>query len=244
MSVTDTIELRRVSVSYGDVQVLWDVDIGIARGDVVAILGSNGAGKSTVMNAISGVAPVIGGQVLFEGRDITAVPTKDRVPLGIAHVLERHRLFPFMTVLENLKLGAYIPSARGAMGETMEWTFELFPFLRDRQQQLAGGLSGGEQQMLAIARGLMSRPKVIMLDEPFLGLSPLMVQNIINVVALLKRRGLTVIFIEQHVRHSLAMADRAYILEAGRVVLTGTSAELAADDRIKRIYMGLEAELA
>jgi len=235
------LSLRKIDVFYDDLQVLWGVDVDIAAGEIVALLGANGAGKSTVMGTISGVVAVAGGQVLLEGEDITRRTPKERVERGISHVLERHRLFPFMTVRENLLLGAYVPRARAKTRESLDWVLTLFPFLRDRMQQHAGSFSGGEQQMLAIARGLMSGPRVIMLDEPFLGLSPAMVRKIIEVVADLRKSGMTVVFIEQHVRHSLNMADRAYVLEAGRVALTGTSAALLANDDIQQIYMGLEA---
>jgi len=236
------LSLRKVNVFYDDLQVLWDVDVDVAAGEIVALLGANGAGKSTVMGTISGVVKVASGQVLFDGQDITRLAPKDRVELGIAHVLERHRLFPFMTARENLLLGAYVPRARAKTQQTLDWVLTLFPFLRDRMQQHAGSFSGGEQQMLAIARGLMSGPRIVMLDEPFLGLSPSMVRKIIAVVADLRQSGMTVVFIEQHVRHSLDMADRAYVLEAGRVALKGTSAELLANDDIQQIYMGLEAK--
>jgi branched-chain amino acid transport system ATP-binding protein len=193
------------------------------------------------MGAISGVVPVSGGTVRFDGHDITALSPRARIELGIAHVLERHRLFAFMTARENLLLGAYIPRARAQTQESLDWVLTLFPFLRTRLSQHAGAFSGGEQQMLAIARGLMSRPRLIMLDEPFLGLSPAMVRGIIEVVAGLRASGMTVVFIEQHIRHSLTMADRAYVLEAGRVALSGASDALLASDEIQQIYMGMEA---
>ena len=240
MSASDTLRLEAVDVCYGDLQVLWSVDLRVGQGEVVAIMGSNGAGKSTVMNTISGLTKVTRGRILFEEQDITGLPTAARVSLGIAHVLERHRLFPLMSVRENLLLGAYSPKARARTQDALDRVFTLFPFLQDRQKQLAGSFSGGEQQMLAIARGLMSHPRLIMLDEPFLGLSPAMVRGIIAIVAKLKASGLTVLFIEQHVRHSLTMSDRAEILEAGRVVLSGRSADLLQDDRVQRVYMGLE----
>jgi len=243
MSASDAgrmLSLSGVDVCYDDVQVLWGVELEVAAGEVVALLGSNGAGKSTVMGTISGVVRVGGGLVRLDGRDITAASPRERIELGIAHVLERHRLFPHMTARENLLLGAYIPRARARMEESLDWVLGLFPFLRARLGQHAGGFSGGEQQLLAIARGLMSRPRLLMLDEPFLGLSPAMVRTIIEVVAELRRGGMTVLFIEQHVRHSLTMADRAYVLEAGRVVLSGESAALLASDAIQQIYMGIE----
>lgn len=236
------LSLTGVDVHYDGLQVLWGVDLEVAAGEVLAILGSNGAGKSTAMGTISGVVPVSGGTVRFEGQDITAASPRTRIELGIAHVLERHRLFPFMTARENLLLGAYIRRARAQTQQSLDWVLSLFPFLRTRLGQHAGAFSGGEQQMLAIARGLMSRPRLIMLDEPFLGLSPAMVRAIIEVVAGLRQAGMTVIFIEQHVRHSLTMADRAYVLEAGRVVLAGDSGTLLASDEIQQIYMGIEAD--
>ncbi len=238
------LKMTGINVRYDELQVLWDVNVNVAKGEVVAILGSNGAGKSTVMNTISGVVAPASGTVQFEGRGITSLQPKDRVELGIAHVLERHRLFPLMSARENLLLGAYIKRARPRVEASLERVLGLFPFLKDRQKQLAGSFSGGEQQMLAIARGLMSEPKMIMLDEPFLGLSPVMVQKIIDVVGQLRREGMTVIFIEQHVRHSLDMADHAYVLDAGRVAIKGPSAELLANDEIRNVYMGIEAATA
>lgn len=235
------LQLESVDVRYGEMQVLWDIDVGVSDGEVVAILGANGAGKSTVMNAISGVVSPSGGRVLFQGEDITALSPRERVERGIVHVLERRRIFPFMSVWENLRLGAYLPRTRAHFDSTLERVYELFPILKDRTRQHAVSLSGGEQQMLAMARGLMCQPRVLMLDEPLLGLAPSLVPLIMDVIRKLNDDGLTIIFIEQHVRHSLTLADHAYVLSAGRVALAGPSDELLASDEVRRVYMGLES---
>lgn len=235
------IQLESVDVHYGEMQVLWDVDVDVAEGDVVAILGANGAGKSTVMAAISGVVSPSAGRVLFEGEDVTSLSPRERVERGIVHVLERRRVFPFMSVWENLRLGAYLPRTREHFDASLARVYELFPILKDRSRQHAVSLSGGEQQMLAMARGLMCDPRVLMLDEPLLGLAPSLVPVIMDVIRKLNDDGLTIIFIEQHVRHSLSLADHAYVLSAGRIALSGPSDELLASDEVRRVYMGLES---
>ena len=235
------IELERIDVSYGQLQVLWGVSLRVEENEVVAILGANGAGKSTVMAALSGVVRPTAGRVLFEGEDITALPPRDRVARGIVHVLERQRVFPFMSVNENLRLGAYLPAQRRRINEGLERVYDLFPWLEARGKQRAGLLSGGEQQMVVIARGLMSGPRLMMLDEPFLGLSPSMVAQILDVIRKLNEQGITVVFIEQHVKKALTASSRAYVLEAGRVAISGDSAELYSSGEVTRIYMGVEA---
>jgi len=238
------IELRNIDVAYGTLQVLWDVSLKVEKGEVVSILGANGAGKSTVMATMSGVVRPLKGSILFEGEDITALGPRARVSRGIVHVLERQRVFPFMSVLENLKMGSYLPTARRKQSESLERVYELFPFLKERTRQRAGLMSGGEQQMLVIARGLMSQPRLMMLDEPFLGLSPHMVSEILTVIRSLNEQGITVVFIEQHVKKALAASGRAYVLEAGRVALTGASNELLESGRVTKVYMGVEAREA
>jgi branched-chain amino acid transport system ATP-binding protein len=212
----------------------------VRRGEIVCVLGANGSGKSTLLNSISGLVEGEG-EILFEGRSLRNIPTHDRLALGIAHVLERRRLFPHLTVLENLQLGAYLPSLRSTRTRSIERVESLFPILRERRHQLAHSLSGGEQQQVAIARSLMGNPRFLMLDEPFLGLSPRMVTKISNVIRAINREGVTVLFNEQSVQHSLSMSHRGYILESGRLALSGTSAELLADPRLHRLYMGLSA---
>lgn len=201
-------------------------------------MGANGSGKSTLLNAVSGLVES-SGEIVFEGRSLQEIPTYERLGLGLAHVLERRRLFPFLTVLENLLLGAYLPSLRNARARSLERVESLFPILQERRHQLAHSLSGGEQQQVAIARALMGAPRFVMLDEPFLGLSPKMVTEISQVIRAINRDGVTVLFNEQSVQHSLGLSDRGVILESGRVALAGTSAELLADPRLHNIYMGL-----
>jgi branched-chain amino acid transport system ATP-binding protein len=245
LSWTSTWEAPLLSVSnltvhYGGYLALRDVSMEVRRGEIVCVMGANGSGKSTLLNSISGLVEGEG-EVLFEGRSLRNIPTHDRLALGIAHVLERRRLFPHLTVLENLQLGAYLPSLRSTRTQSLERVESLFPILRERRHQMAHSLSGGEQQQVAIARSLMGKPRFLMLDEPFLGLSPRMVTEISNVIRAINREGVTVLFNEQSVQHSLSMSHRAYILESGRVALSGTSAELFANPRLHSIYMGLSA---
>jgi branched-chain amino acid transport system ATP-binding protein len=232
------LELDHIDVAYGPLQVLWDVSIRVDQHEVVAILGANGAGKSTLMAAMSGVVNPRNGSVRFEGEDITATSVRERLDLGIAHVLERQRVFPLLTVRENLRVGAYLPRSRKKLAERLDYVYALFPFLEDRADQKAVSMSGGEQQMLVIARGLMTQPRLVLLDEPFLGLSPQMVSQITETIRRLQANGVTVTFIEQDVGKSLSIADRAYVLEAGRLALTGTAEELRRTDAVTDVYMG------
>jgi branched-chain amino acid transport system ATP-binding protein len=207
-------------------------------------MGANGSGKSSLMNAVSGLVAPAAGRVTFDGADITRVPTYHRLGRGLAHVPERRRLFPYMTVLENLLLGAYVPALRPARAEMLESVLAMFPALRDRKSQLAHTLSGGEQQMVAIGRALISQPRFIMLDEPFLGLSPRLVLQVGETMRRINAGGVTVLFTEQAIQQSLSIADRGYILESGRLALSGTSAELLANDLLQRVYMGLDGAIA
>ena len=233
------LEARGLDVLYGDYQILWEAELRAEPGEVVAILGPNGAGKSTLMNTLSGLIRPRRGSVTFKGQSIAGLPPHRIVPLGIAHVLERRRLFPFMTVRENLLLGGYHPAARARREASLADVEALFPFLRARADQLGHTLSGGEQQMLAIARGLMARPELLMIDEPFLGLAPRIVEQIAEVIRALNReRGLTVVFIEQNVELALGMAHRGYVLESGRNVIQGPSASLLGSPEVKRIFLG------
>jgi len=233
------LEVKGLDVAYGDFQVLWQAELSVRNGEIVALLGPNGAGKSTLMNTISGLNKPVAGSVTFEGRRIDGMPAHRTVGEGIAHVLERRRLFPFLTVEDNVLLGAHNPRARPYRDETRARVETLFPLLRARSTQLANSLSGGEQQMVAIARGLMAKPKLLMVDEPFLGLSPKMV---LEIGALLKRirdeEGISVVFIEQNVELALGLADRGYILESGRTILHGPSSELLGSAEVKRIFLG------
>ena len=233
------LEARGLDVLYGDYQILWKAGFRAEAGELVAILGPNGAGKSTLMNTLSGLIRPRRGSVTFKGQSIAGLPPHRIVPLGLAHVLERRRLFPFMTVRENLLLGGYHPEARARREASLAEVEALFPFLRARADQLGHTLSGGEQQMVAIARGLMACPTLLMIDEPFLGLAPRIVEQIAEVIRALNReRGLTVVFIEQNVELALGMAHRGYVLESGRNVIEGPSASLLGSPEVKRIFLG------
>ena len=233
------LEARDLDVLYGDYQVLWDVSFSAPRGEVVAILGPNGSGKSTLMNTLSGLVRARSGEIRLGEQRIDGLPPHRIVRMGLAHVLERRRLFPHLTVRQNLLLGAYNPAAKTRRAETLADVETLFPRLRERFTQMAGTLSGGEQQMVAIGRGLMARPALLMVDEPFLGLAPRVIEQIAEVLTAINReRGITVVFIEQNVELALRMAHRAYILESGRAILEGLSAELLASREVKRIFLG------
>ena len=233
------LELRDLEVCYGDFQVLWGVSMSVAAGEIVCVLGPNGAGKSTVMNAVTGLIGRRAGRASFEGRDLADVPTHEMVGRGIAHVLERHRLFPTLTVRQNLILGAHHASARPRRNETLDWVEGLFPVLKARRDQFAGSMSGGEQQLVAIARGLMSRPKLLMIDEPFLGLSPTAVRQILSVVQAINKEGVALLFTEQNVELALSVSRRAYVLESGRVALTGRADEVLGHEMVRRVYLGI-----
>jgi branched-chain amino acid transport system ATP-binding protein len=228
-----------IDVFYGDVQVLWDVSFEVKAGEIVALIGANGSGKSTTLATISSLLKPRKGGVFFEGAPIHTRPPHDLVTLGMAHIPEARRLFPEMTVRENLLLGALAPEAKKSRAETLERVYALFPRLKEREKQQAGTLSGGEQQMAAIGRGLMSKPRLLMLDEPSLGLSPLLVGDIFRVISEVHEQGVTVLLVEQNVFKTLSIADRAYVLANGRVVLSGTGAGLLADDHVKKAYLGM-----
>jgi branched-chain amino acid transport system ATP-binding protein len=234
------LEVEGLEVSYAGYLALSDVSLRVREGEVVCLMGANGSGKSSLLNAVSGLVTPSAGRVRFNGEAINRVPTWQRLGRGLAHVLERRRLFPYMTVLENLLLGGYEPSARSRRAESLERVFALFPILAERRRQLAYSLSGGEQQMVAIGRALMSRPRFIMLDEPFLGLAPRLVRDVSDTIRRINQDGMTVLFTEQAIQQSLSISHRGYVLESGRLALTGTSAELLANDLLQRVYMGLE----
>jgi len=233
------LKVNDVDIYYGDVQALWDVSIEVHKGEVVSILGPNGAGKTTTMNTISAILRPQKGNVEFEGQDLADVNDYDIINLGIAHVPEARRLFPDMTVAENLEMGSLTPDAKAKRKETMEWVFGLFPILKDRVWQAAGTLSGGEAQMLAVGRGLMSHPKMIMFDEPSLGLSPILVSQIFDIIKKINSEGVTVLLVEQNVVQSLKCTNRAYILETGHIVLEGTGEELLDNKHVKNVYLGV-----
>ena len=228
-----------LDVAYGDFQVVWDAALHVGAGEIVCLLGPNGAGKSTVMNTISGLLKPQSGHISFKGTRIDGLPPHRTVAEGLAHVLERRRLFPFLTVRDNVLLGAHCPRARAHRAETLARVERIFPVVAQRRDQLAHTLSGGEQQMVAIARGLMARPELLMIDEPFLGLAPRVVDEIRAVIRRLRdEEGMTVVFIEQNVELALGLASRGYILESGRTILNGTSAELLRSGEVKRIFLG------
>jgi branched-chain amino acid transport system ATP-binding protein len=235
------LRLEAINVYYGQVQALRDVSLKVDEGEIVAVIGSNGAGKTTLLNAISGMVPVRSGNILADERPITNLSPERVVRLGISQVPERRQVFATMSVMENLVLGAYHRHRRDGM-ETIRsdltFVFQIFPRLKDRAEQEAGTLSGGEQQMVAIARAWMSRPKLLLMDEPSLGLAPLIVKEIFRVSCELRERGMTILLVEQNARAALDLADRAYVMESGRVVLDGPAAELAVDERVQKAYLG------
>ncbi|MGE5850437.1 MAG: ABC transporter ATP-binding protein [Candidatus Methylomirabilota bacterium] len=226
-------------MKYGDFQVLWGVSLDVRVGEVVCLLGPNGAGKSTIINSVSGLVRPLAGTLKFCGERIDGLPTHQIVTRGVSHVLERRRVFPYLTVEKNLLLGSYQDRARPRREESLAWVFELFPILRERRLQLAHSLSGGEQQMLAIGRGLMSRPKFLMIDEPFLGLAPRVVTEILEIIRKINTAGVTVLFIEQNVQLALSVSDRAYVLESGRMVLSGTAKEVLESELVRMVYLGV-----
>ena len=228
-----------VVAAYGEVRALWGVSLFVDEGEIVTLLGANGAGKTTTMRVLSGLIRPRSGTVTFDGLAVHRLPPPRIVQAGLVQIPEGRRLWPRMTVLENLELGAYAPHLRRRRLEGLEWVFSLFPRLAERRIQLAGTLSGGEQQMLAIGRGLMSRPRLLMLDEPSLGLAPILVREVFRIIEEINARGVTVLLVEQNVRQALEVAHRGYVLETGRIVQSGAAADLLEDPRIKQAYLGL-----
>jgi branched-chain amino acid transport system ATP-binding protein len=233
------LRLEGVDAFYGDLQALFTVSVEVPDGKVMALVGANAAGKSTTLRVISGLVTPRRGRVLFNGEDLARVPAHRRVALGIVQVPEGRKLFPFMSVTENLLLGAHTPHARAEREATLKYVYALFPVLAERGTQLAGSLSGGEQQMCAIGRALMARPKLLMLDEPTLGLAPVLVGKIFETVRTINADGMTVLIVEQNVRQALTLADRAAVLESGKLVLEGAGRDLLGDERLKRAYLGM-----
>ncbi|MFN2519968.1 MAG: ABC transporter ATP-binding protein [Candidatus Limnocylindria bacterium] len=236
---TPVLEVRAVSASYGDVQALWDISFAVPEGSVTTLLGSNGAGKTTTLKVISGILSPRGGEVLLDGDRIDGRSPHSVVELGVIQVPEGRHLWPNMSVEENLMLGAYARRARPERARSLREVYELFPRLRERRAQLAGTLSGGEQQMAAIGRGLMGRPKVLMLDEPSLGLAPILVDEVFRVIKEIVALGTTVLLVEQNVHRALEAASLASVLESGRVVISGSAADIANDPKVKSAYLGL-----
>ena len=233
------LEVRNIDVFYGDVQVIWDISFDVKQGEVVALIGANGAGKSTTLKAVSGLLRPRRGSVAFNGEDLARVEAFHRIDRGIAFCPEARRLFVEMTVDENLDMGSLRGEARRKREQSRELVFSLFPRLKERRRQLAGTLSGGEQQMVAIGRGLMSLPTLMIFDEPSLGLAPILVREIFEVIRRIRREGATVLIVEQNVKQTLAIADRAYVLEHGRIAMQGTGRDMLNDPHVKAAYLGM-----
>lgn len=233
------LEVNGINVFYGDLQALWDVSFKVTEEETVAIIGSNCAGKTTTLNTISGILRPRSGSIGFQGHRIDKLNPHRIVELGIAQIPEGRQLFPSMTVIENLEMGASVPEAWSNKDRTKEWVFELFPILEERKTQMAGTLSGGEQQMLAIGRGLMSMPKLLMLDEPSLGLAPMLVLKTFEMIERIRKEGVSILIVEQNVHHALELADRGYVLETGKIIIEGESNELMDNEHVKMAYLGL-----
>ena len=233
------LEVRGLQVAYGEVTALWGVSFDVRPGEIVALVGGNGAGKTTTLKTLSGLLRPRAGTARLDGVPLETLPTTEIVARGLVHVPEGRKLFPEMTVADNLLLGGFSRTARPHQADRLAQVFETFPALRERARQLAGTLSGGEQQMVAIGRGLMACPKILMLDEPSLGLAPIMVDEMFRVIETIHRAGVTVLLVEQNTEHALAIAQRGFVLESGRVALSGTGAELLADARVREAYLGL-----
>jgi branched-chain amino acid transport system ATP-binding protein len=232
------LDIKNIDVSYDDYQVIWDISINVKEGEMVALLGPNGSGKSTILNTISNLVPHKNGSIHFDNNLISNIPTHKRTALGISHVLERRRVFPHLTVMQNLLLGAWHPKAKEELDSSLVKVCKIFPKLKARSNQLARTMSGGEQQMLAIARGMMGLPKLLMVDEPFLGLSPIVMKDLIKVFKNIVNDGISIFFVEQNVRLALSIANRGYVLESGRMVINGNSKDLIDNDEVTKIFLG------
>ena len=232
------LDIKNIDVLYDDFQVIWDVSINVDKAEMVALLGPNGSGKSTILNTISNLVEHKNGTINFENNLISNIPTYKRTELGISHVLERRRVFPHLTVKQNLLLGAWHPKAKDELSNSLEKIYKIFPKLETRSNQLAKTMSGGEQQMLAIARGMMGLPKLLMVDEPFLGLSPMVMKDLIKIFKNIVKEGISILFVEQNVRLALSMADRWYVLESGRLVIHGNSEELIDNEKVTKVFLG------
>jgi branched-chain amino acid transport system ATP-binding protein len=233
------LHVQGLQAGYGKITALWGVDFDVGQGEIVALVGANGAGKTTTLKAISGLVRPQAGAIVLDGEPLTRCSTMEIVGRGLVHVPEGRKLFPEMTVRDNLLLGGFTRAARPRQQERLAQVFAIFPRLRERERQVAGTLSGGEQQMVAIGRGLMAGPRILMLDEPSLGLAPIMVEEMFRVIEEINRQGVTVLLVEQNTEHALAIAHRGFVLESGRVVLAGTGAELLADPKVREAYLGL-----
>ncbi len=235
---TPLLSVKNIRSSYGPIEALHDISFDVLPGEAVTLLGSNGAGKTTILMCISGIQPLSSGEIWFDGSNITAMPAHERVKLGLAQVPEGRRIFPRLTVNDNLRLGAYSRSDEAEVRASEEYVYSLFPILRQRANQLGGTLSGGEQQMLAIGRALMSKPRMLLLDEPSMGIAPLLVRKIFETLARLNEEGMTILLIEQNAHLALKLAKRGYVLETGTITLTGESSLLISDPRVREAYLG------
>ena len=233
------LRIEKLCFAYGDLKVLWDVDLEVKQGEIVTVVGANGAGKSTTLKNVSRLVRPTSGSITFDGVDLLGLESHQVVAQGIVQVPEGRRIFPEMTVVENLRMGSFVKATRRDREANMARAFRLFPRLEERRNQLCGTMSGGEQQMLAIARGLMGNPKLLLLDEPSLGLAPLLVKSIFDTILEINRQGVTILLVEQNVYQSLQISHRAYVLETGRVVLTGTGQQLLADEHVKKAFLGM-----
>lgn len=233
------LNVDKIDVFYGSVQVLWETSLTVEEGQIVSLLGANGAGKTTTVKALSGILQPSSGTVSFAGQEITQTPAHRRVEAGLVQVPEGRKIFPSLSVLENLEMGSYLKGPKARRAESLARVMELFPILKERSSQAAGTLSGGEQQMLALGRGLMSLPRLLILDEPSLGLAPMIVEEIFAVVRRINQEGVTILLVEQNAPQALAISDMAYVLEEGRVALAGTGQELLNNDHVRRLYLGV-----
>lgn len=233
------LSISNIHAKYSSLQVLHGINLEVEEGEIVALLGGNGAGKTTTINTISGIVHQTEGTIIFNGQDISNMSSHKRLELGIVQVPEGRKLFPTMTVMDNLLVGSYLPECRARRKENLEWCFELFPRLYERKEQMAGSMSGGEQQMCAIARGLMQCPKLLMLDEPSLGLAPVLVEGVFKAIQKVNEQGVTILLVEQNVNVTLEIAHRGYVIETGTDVLSGTAKELSANDMVRKSYLGI-----
>ena len=232
-------EIKDLCAGYGDLQVLFDISMEIGEGEGVSLVGSNGAGKTTLLRIISGLEPVKSGSITYGGKDLTQLRAYEKADYGIAHIPQGRGILGSLSVKENLIMGAYPKSARAHMEENIEKSFEMFPILKERENQMAGSLSGGEQQMLAIARALMIRPKLLMLDEPSLGLAPIVVNDMFRIISEVAGQGMSILIVEQNLKQALSVADRGYVLETGRIVMEGKASELLEDKAVQAAYLGI-----
>lgn len=233
------LEINNLNVSYGAIHAIHDVSLTVNDGEIVSLIGANGAGKTTILHTITGLKKAESGSMIYDGHDLTKTEPSKIITLGMAHVPEGRHIFPAMTVAENLEMGAYIRNDKDGIQKSVKEVFERFPRLKERRRQLAGTLSGGEQQMLAVGRALMSNPKIILMDEPSMGLSPLLVKEIFHIIQEVHKQGITVLLVEQNAKMALSIADRAYVLETGSISMSGDAKELLNNEQVKKAYLGL-----